>query len=208
MLHERNILIFLSLNKNSMKKIILASASPERKKLLEDTGLIFEVIPSNYEEDMTLGMQPHELVKYLSKGKGLAVASKIEDAIVISADTFVLFKDKIIGKPYTKEKAFITLRTLSGETHSVLTGFTIIDTRKNKIISKVVETKVSFKKLTDAMINDYIKEGNPLNFAGSYTLLDILDKFIEKIEGDHNNIIGLPLNDVMETLKEFNIMRK
>jgi septum formation protein len=188
-----------------MRKIILASTSPERKKLLEKVGLVFEVIPSDYEEDMTLDMSPVELVSYLSKGKGEAVASKVENAIIISADTFILFKDNIIGKPHTEEKAFITLRTLSGETHSVLTGFTIIDTKENKKISKVVETRVSFKHLSDEAINNYIKEGKPLNYAGSYTLGDIFDKFIEKIEGDHNNIIGLPVDDVLETLKEFSI---
>ena len=188
-----------------MKKIILASTSPERKKLLENAGLIFEVIPSNYEEDMTLDMLPEELAIFLSKGKGEDVARRIKDAIIISADTFVYFNNQLIGKPHTEEKAFITLRTLSGNTHSVLTGFTIIDTKENKTISKVVETKVSFKELSDETINNYIKEGKPLKYAGSYTLGDIFDKFIEKIEGDHNNIIGLPLNDVMETLKEFNI---
>lgn len=188
-----------------MKKIILASSSPERKKLLEKAGLIFEVIPSNYEEDMTLDMPPEELAMFLSKGKGEDVASRIKDAIIISADTFVSFNNQLIGKPHTEEKAFITLRTLSGNTHSVLTGFTIIDTKENKIISKVVETKVSFKELSDEVINNYIKEGKPLKYAGSYTLRDVFDKFIEKVEGDHNNIIGLPLNDVMETLKEFNI---
>lgn len=188
-----------------MKKIILASTSPERKKLLEDTGLIFEVIPSNYEEDMTLNMSPEELAMFLSKGKGEDVASRIKDAIIISADTFVSFDNQLIGKPHTEEKAFITLRTLSGETHSVFTGFTIIDTKENKIISKVVETKVSFKELSDEMINNYIKEGKPLKYAGSYTLGDIFDKFIEKIEGDHNNIIGLPIDSVLETLKEFNM---
>lgn len=156
-----------------MKKIILASTSPERKKLLEDTGLIFEVIPSNYEEDMTLNMSPEELAMFLSKGKGEDVASRIKDAIIISADTFVSFDNQLIGKPHTEEKAFITLRTLSGETHSVFTGFTIIDTKENKIISKVVETKVSFKELSDEMINNYIKEGKPLKYAGSYTLGDI-----------------------------------
>lgn len=188
-----------------MKKIILASASPERKKLLENAGIVFEVIPSNYEEDMTLDMEPKELAIFLSKGKGEDVANKIKEAIVISADTFVYFNNQLIGKPHTEEKAFTTLRTLSGNTHSVITGFTIIDTKENKTISKAVETKVSFKELSDEEINNYIKEGNPLNYAGSYTLRDIFDKFIDKIEGDHDNTIGLPVDVVIETLKEFGI---
>lgn len=190
-----------------MKKIILASTSPHRKELLEETGLVFEVIPSDYEEDMTLDLMPDELAKFLSKGKAESVAKNFEDAIIISADTFVSFQNKVIGKPHTEENAKITLRTLSGNTHSVFTGFTIIDTKKDKSISKVVETKVTFKELSDKIIDDYIKNGNPLEYAGSYTLGDIMDEFIEKIEGDSSNIIGLPVDTVMKTLKEFDIDR-
>jgi septum formation protein len=87
-----------------MRKIILASTSLHRKKLLEQTGLIFEIVPSNYQEDMTLEMHPKELAMFLSKGKGEDVANRIEDAIIISADTFVLFNDQLIGKPHTKKK--------------------------------------------------------------------------------------------------------
>jgi septum formation protein len=188
-----------------MRKIILASTSPHRKEMLEKAGLIFDVVPSDYEEDMTLDLEPGELAKFLSKGKAETVAKDFEDAIIISADTFVSFENKIIGKPHTIEKAYETLRTLSGKTHSVFTGFTIIDTREKKMISKAVETKVSFKELSNKMINDYILNGNPLRYAGSYTLNEIADKFIEKIEGDRLSIIGLPINTVMETLKEFNI---
>lgn len=191
-----------------MKKIILASTSPKRKELLGKTGLTFEVIPSTYEEDMTLDLNPEELAKFLSKGKAEDVAKKIDNAIIISADTFVSFNNKIIGKPYTKTKAYSILRTLSGNTHSVFTGFTIIDTMENKVISKVIETKVTFKNLSDEVINNYIKTGNPLRYAGSYTLDDITDKFIEKIEGDHSNVIGLPIDAVIKTLKEFNITIK
>ncbi|OGJ05091.1 septum formation protein Maf [Candidatus Nomurabacteria bacterium RIFOXYC2_FULL_36_19] len=190
-----------------MRKIILASTSPRRKELLEKAGLIFDVIPSNYEEDMTLDLIPEELAKFLSKGKAIDVAKNFNDAIIISADTFVSLDDKIIGKPHTEEKAKITLKTLSGKTHSVFTGFTIIDTKKDKIVSKVVETKVSFKELSNEMIDDYIKKGNPLKYAGSYTLNDIADKFIEKIVGDPLNIIGFPVDTIMETLKEFGIKK-
>jgi len=188
-----------------MKKIILASTSPKRRELLEETGLIFEVVPSNYEEDMTLDLKPDELAKFLSKGKAEEVASRVDDAIIISADTFVSFQSKVIGKPHTIENARITLRTLSGNTHSVFTGFTIIDTKKNKIISKVVETKMTFKELADETIDNYIENGNPLKYAGSYTLKDIEYTFIEKIEGDSRNVIGLPVDEVLETLKEFDL---
>jgi septum formation protein len=188
-----------------MRNIILASTSPRRKELLEKAGLVFDVSPGNYEEDMTLELVPCELAKFLSKGKAEDVAKNFDDAIIISADTFVSINNKILGKPHTEERAKITLRTLSGNTHSVFTGFTIIDTKNNKVISKAIETKVTFKDLSDEIIDDYVKNGNPLKYAGSYTLNDVTNKFIEKIEGDHNNIIGLPVDAVIETLKEFNV---
>jgi len=188
-----------------MRNIILASTSPRRKELLEKAGLVFDVSPGNYEEDMTLDLVPCELAKFLSKGKAEDVAKNFDDAIIISADTFVSINNKILGKPHTEERAKITLRTLSGNTHSVFTGFTIIDTKNNKVISKAIETKVTFKDLSDEIIDDYVKNGNPLKYAGSYTLNDVTNKFIEKIEGDHNNIIGLPVDAVIVTLKEFNV---
>ena len=188
-----------------MKKIILASTSKHRKELLEKVGLEFEVVSCNYEEDMTLQLIPSELAKHLSREKAKSVAHEFNDAIIISADTFVSFQDKVIGKPHTVEKAQQTLRMLSGQTHSVFTGFTIIDTKENKIVSKVVETLVTFKEVSDETINNYIEKGNPLKYAGSYTLHDIMDDFIEKIEGDHLSIIGLPVDAVMETLKEFGV---
>ena len=188
-----------------MRKIILASTSKHRKELLEKSGLEFEVVPCSYEEDMTLDLIPSELAKHLSCEKAKSVAGDFEDAVIISADTFVSFQDKVIGKPHTVEKAQQTLRTLSGQTHSVFTGFTIIDTKEDRTISKVVETLVTFKEVPDDTINNYIKNGNPLKYAGSYTLGDIMDDFIERIEGDHSNIIGLPVDAVVETLEEFGI---
>ncbi len=188
-----------------MRKIILASSSPQRKKFLENAGLVFIVVPSSYEEDMTLPMVPGDLAKFLSLGKAEDVAKSFDDAIIISADTFVSIDNSIIGKPHTPDIAYKTLRTLSGKTHTVVTGFTIIDTKINKRISKAVETKVTFKELSDQMIYDYIRDYNPLKFAGSYTLRDVENTFIENIEGDHNNIIGLPVDEVMNTLKEFGV---
>jgi len=187
------------------RKIILASTSPKRKELLSKTGLKFGVVSSDYEEDMTLPLPPDKLAKYLSRGKAEAVAKKYEDAIIISADTFVSFKGKIIGKPHTKKKAFETLKNFSGKTHSVFTGFTIIDTRSKKISSKVVEVKMTFNILSDEIIKNFVKNGNPLKYAGSYTVNDISEKFIKKIEGDPLSVIGLPVKALTKELKKFGI---
>ncbi len=187
------------------RKIILASTSPKRKELLLKTGLKFEVASSDYEEDMTLKLIPAELAKFLSKGKAEAVANKYRDAIILAADTFICFEGEIIGKPHTEDRAYISLRKLSGQTHSVFTGYTIIDTKNQKTISKAIETKITFKKLSDELIWHYVKNGNPLKYAGAYTLGDVTDIFLEKIEGDYGNVIGLPVTDVLVSLKEFGV---
>ncbi len=188
------------------RKIILASTSIKRKELLEKTGLKFEVVSSDYVEDMTLPLPPDKLVKFLSKGKAKSVAPKYKNAIIVSADTIACFKSKIFGKPYIKKKAFEMLNQLSGHTLSAFTGFTIIDTKNGNIISKAVETKLTFKKLSPKMIKEYIKNGKPLKYAGAFTLRDIEARgFIQKIEGDADNVIGLPVDTVMKTLKKFGI---
>jgi septum formation protein len=183
-------------------KIILASNSPTRKKLLAEAGFAFEINPSNYEEDMSLPLLPKELAKHLSRGKAEAVASKYKQGVVIGADTFVVYEDKILGKPHTPDKAREMLRMLSGEWHIVVTGFTIIDTEHNKTISKAVETKVFFNDLTDKEIDDYVATGEPLNKAGSYGILEGGGKFVKEIKGSKSNIAGLPMEELKEILKE------
>ena len=168
-------------------------------------GIDFEVIPSNYEEDMTLKLSPYELAKTLSKGKANDVALKHKNAVVIGADTFLVFKDKLLGKPKDMKDAKKMLASLSSKCHSVITGFTIIDTDSKKIISKVVETKVYFRKISTEEIEKYIKKDNPLDKAGSYNLLGGAGIFVEKLEGDFFTIIGLPLCSLSKELKKFNI---
>jgi len=188
-----------------MKTIILASASPRRKELLEKIGLRFEVEPSNYEEDMHSGLEPHEFAQKISLEKAKAVASKHENAIVIAADTFIVFGGQILGKPHTEKEARKMLEAISGESHSVITGFSIIDTGKNKTLSKSVETKIYIRKLTSAEIDAYVKSKEPLDKAGAYAIQGLGAVFVEKIEGDYFNVIGLPLSALTEALKEFGI---
>jgi septum formation protein len=187
------------------RKIILASTSPRRKELFEKTGLTFEVVPGKYEEDMTLPLSPLDLAIHLSKGKAQSLVGEYSDAIIIGADTFVSYDNKVIGKPHTPEKARATLSMLRGNCHGIITGFTIIDTRENKIISRAVETKVYFRNFSDKEMEDYITTGEPLDKAGSYGIQALGKGFVEKIEGDYDNIIGLPIGDLMSSLKEFGI---
>lgn len=127
-----------------MKKLILASQSPGRKQVLEEEGFIFEIIPSNYEEDMSISLDPKELVLRLSLGKARDVAKNSPDAIIIGADTVGVYNGKILGKPHTKENAKEMLLVMNNDVHSMITGLSIIDTASGKEINQSFETKVYF----------------------------------------------------------------
>ena len=187
------------------KKIVLASSSPRRRELLEMIGLKFMVEPSNSEEYIQPGVEPHELAKSLSRDKVSLVAQNHREALVIAADTFILLEGTIIGKPITVTEARGILERINGRQHSVITGFTILDTVSNKAISESVETKVYIRELTSKEIDDYVKTGEPLDKAGAYAIQGLGSVIVERIEGDYFNVIGLPLSTLAESLKEFGV---
>jgi len=188
-----------------MKSIILASASPRRKELLEKLGLEFEVVPSDFEENINSADKPFDLAITLSEGKAQAVALKYKNHIIIAADTFIIFNNKIIGKPKDHLEAIEMLKELNGEQVSAITGFTIIDSSNNKKISKVDETKIYLRKLSEKEIISYVNTGEPLDKAGAFAVQGRGAAMVEKIDGDFFNIVGLPLFELSETLKEFGI---
>lgn len=188
-----------------MKKIILASASPRRREILKLTGLEFSVCASSYEEDLDLPLRPRVLARYLSSKKAEAVAKKYRNAIVIAADTFIVFKNRLLGKPRNEKDAEKMLNMLNGKPHSVITGFTIIDTGNNKILSRSVSTMVYFRKLSKEDIRAYVRTKEPLDKAGAYAVQGLGAVFIEKINGDFFNVMGLPLCVLTESLKKFGI---
>lgn len=187
------------------RKVILASQSPRRKQLLEQIGLEFEVRKSEYEENMKAKEDPYDLVEFLAQNKTRDVAQYYEDAIVIGADTIIVYKDKILGKPHTAEKAQEMLIDLSGSKFLALSGFAIIDTKTKKIISGVGEAKVKFKELSEEEIENYISTGEPLDKAGAHALQEKGAVFAEKIEGDFYSIVGLPINKVYVALQSLGI---
>ena len=190
---------------NEMKEIILASASPRRKELLEIIGLKFKVEVSNHSEEIASVREPHELARSLSRGKALAVARNHKNALIIAADTIIVFRGSIMGKPRSEIEAREMLKRLSGTSHSVITGFTIVDTDDDKTVSKSVATTVYMKNLTPAEIDAYITSREPLDKAGAYAIQGLGSVIIEKIEGDYFNVMGLPLCALTESLKEFGI---
>jgi septum formation protein len=188
-----------------MKKLILASASPRRKELLQKIGLKFEVDASNCAEEIDPAALPEELVRRISIDKAKAVAPRHQNAVIIAADTIGVIGKKVLGKPHTAAEARKMLAQISGKAHLVITGLTVLDTATDKTITKTVTTKVYIKKLTRAEIDAYVATGEPLDKAGAYGIQGLGAVIVEKIEGDYFNVVGLPLFTLTEVLKEFGI---
>jgi len=186
-----------------MKKIVLASKSPRKKELLKQFGIKFTVDVSNIEEKVNPKLEPKQVAKQLSLIKAKDVARRHEDAIIIAADTFVVLDNEIIGKPKSEGDAKKILKKLSNKPHLVMTGFTVIDTKTGRTITKSVETKVYFKKLTTNEIDNYVKSGEPLDKAGAYGIQDDFGAvFVKKINGCYYNVVGLPLAKLYNSLME------
>jgi septum formation protein len=188
-----------------MRQIILASKSPRRKQLLKNIGLNFKVVPSNINEDLIHISSPKKYAEILSLQKAKKVAEKFKDAIIIGADSIVILKGEIIGKPSSLKNAKEILRKLSGQRHMVITGFTVLDSKINKSITNSVLSYVTFKKLSEEEINDYVKTGELMDKAGAYAIQEKAGVFIEKIEGDFFNVVGLPIFALCKILQEFDI---
>lgn len=188
-----------------MRKIILASTSPRRKEIFSKLKIPFDVVESNYEEDMSLNMSPYKLAEYLSAGKATAVAKNNPDALVIAADTFIVFQQHRLGKPKTPERAREMLELLSGQQHEIVTGVTIVETPTNKTFSFHDTTKVYVQELTPEIISAYIRTEEPLDKAGAYALQEIGALLIEKIEGDFFSAMGLPLRRLTHELEAFGV---
>jgi len=189
-----------------MRKIVLASKSYWRKALLEQIGLRdFEIVESDYEEDMTALDDPRELAKFLALKKGEAVAKNFDDAIVLSGDTFIVFENKFIGKPKGAEDAKRTLRKFSGKEVSAVSGYAIIDTKTGKVINDIGEGKAKFRELNDEEIDEYVATGEPMALAGSFGIMKKGVVLFESVSGDFYSIVGFPIGKIYLALKEFGI---
>ncbi|HSA83932.1 MAG TPA: Maf family protein [Patescibacteria group bacterium] len=187
------------------KSIILASSSPRRKRLLEQIGLSFEIVPSNVEEVINLQLSLREQAESLALQKAQAVAAKVEEGIVLGADTLVALGNEIIGKPKDSQDAKRILKKLRGRQHIVVTGFVLIDKENNRTIIKSVETKVWFRKFSSEEIEAYVARENLMDKSGAYAITGLAAIFIEKIEGDFYNVVGLPLFTLAKELKKLGI---
>lgn len=186
-------------------RIVLASASPRRKQLLEQMGLKFDVIVSNIEEESPQGLAPEEISMELAYNKAMNVALQInEPAIVIGADTLVV-KDRILGKPKDEEDARQMLRMLQGQTHQVITGLALVNPWTGKVQKGYEKTLVEMAALTLQEIECYIKTGEPMDKAGGYGIQGLAGIFISRIEGCYFNVVGLPIHLLWKMLREFGV---
>lgn len=188
------------------KRIILASGSPRRKELLTSLGLDFEVVKSDFEEDIENKAFSDELIINLAEEKVKDVAKKVKNpSIIIGADTVVIIDDEILGKPVNEQDAFSMLKKLSKRTHKVVTAIAIFDTKENLMKSEAVTSEVTFKELSDEEIKRYIQTGEPMDKAGSYGIQAYGGLFVSCINGCYFNIVGLSLHRLGEMLKSFEI---
>lgn len=189
-----------------MSEIILASASPRRRELMENMGLKFEVVVSDADESAVDKSVPPEIyVQQLALLKAAATAKSIMDnknAIVVSADTIVVNDNKILGKPKDAEDAFDILKSLSGKTHEVYTGFCVLRLKDAYTVCENVCTEVTFRNLTDEKIQSYINSGEVFDKAGAYGIQGLGAMLVEKINGDYFNVVGLPVSELAKVLEQ------
>ncbi len=188
----------------NLPKLILASASPRRREILTAVGWDFEQHSADIDETELPDESPADYVQRLAKEKAVAVAADYRNALVLGADTIVVIENQIIGKPKDFDDARRMLQMLSVNWHEVLTGIALVKVTNGNFETKVdlQKTRVKFVELSDEEIEFLIEKGEPFDKAGAYAVQAQAALFIEKIEGDYWNIVGLPVNLVYNLLKE------
>mgnify|MGYP000485008609 CR=1 FL=1 len=181
-------------------RLILASKSPRRRCLLEQVGLQFAVIHSNFDENSIPLSSPESYVRQLAEAKAKDISKRHTDSWIIGADTMVVINDTLLGKPGSRSEARKMLQRLSGKTHQVLTGYCICCEETGRLFSETVKTDVCIKELTDLQIDWYINTEEPFDKAGAYAIQGIGTFLVKHIHGSYTNVVGLPVCEVLEFL--------
>jgi septum formation protein len=188
------------------KKVILASASPRRKELMELTGLKYQVIAPNVDEKVYPEESPRDHVQRLAIEKATSVAANNPDDVVLGCDTIVVLNGRnILGKPQNKKDARAMLVQIAGREHTVLSSVAAVWHRKSKQRAVTVESRVRVKQLEEWEINWYLESGEPMDKAGAYAIQGKGAIFIEGIVGSHTSVIGLPLMETVMLLRSFGV---
>ncbi|MGH7963806.1 MAG: Maf family protein [Candidatus Binatia bacterium] len=184
-----------------MSYLILASASPRRRELLQQASVPFTVIPSRTSEESQAGEAPGAYALRLACEKALEVARRHPGAWVLGADTIVESAGEILGKPRNAADGERMLRLLSGRTHWVMTAFALIDRDGQVWASRVITSMVTFKSLSDAQIHEYLATGEPFDKAGAYAVQGLGAALVKRVEGSYTNVVGLPMDEVLVVLR-------
>lgn len=182
-------------------RLVLASRSPRRAELLRRMGFVFDIMDPGLEENVPERGDPRTLVSDLSAGKAEAVLGAVRDGWIVGADTVVVLDGAILGKPASPGRAAEMLSRLSGRTHEVFTGFTLIQAPTGRRCSDTERTAVTFRSLERWEIEDYVSSGSPMDKAGAYGIQDRSGLFVDRIEGCFYNVVGFPLTRFYEALK-------
>ncbi len=189
-----------------MKEFILASNSPRRRELFENSGYTFRVIPSDCDEDIKENLTPQQTVVELARRKAMAVSDSNKGSVVLGCDTIVAFDGKILGKPVDRADAFSMIKALSGRKHIVSTGVCITDGEKAECFENT--TEVEFYPLSDETIESYLDTMEYTDKAGSYGIQGFGSVLVKEIKGDYFSVMGLPVSQCARVLAEFGIEGK
>jgi septum formation protein len=185
------------------RPLVLASASPRRRFLLDLVGFDFEVVEPRVNEEEHAHEDPVKHVLRLSEMKARSVAGRLDQGLVLGADTVVLLGNEILEKPRSEEEAFDMLSRLSGAWHVVYTGLTVVDAATGRAVAGHETTRVKIREMTPGEIRAYIKTGEPMDKAGSYGIQGYGAAIVESVEGCYFNVVGLPLVRLLRLLKQF-----
>ncbi len=188
-------------DRKGSEPLILASVSPRRKELLKRISSPFQIIDSGVEERISLGSPPAAVASVLANQKVMTVAENIVEGIVLAADTVIGFRGMVLGKPRSSSDAMAMLQLLRGHTHEVITGLAVMNKRQGFRIVSTVSTVVQMREYDDREVREYVRTGEPFDKAGAYAIQGRGSRLIESIQGCYNNVIGLPLCEVVELLK-------
>jgi 23S rRNA (uracil1939-C5)-methyltransferase len=189
-------------SKPATASLTLASASPRRRELMDLVGLEFSITPADLDEDPLPGESPVDMVQRLSREKAQAVAADLDSGLVIGADSTVVFEGQAVGKPLDDDDARRMLRMLSGTTHHVSTGISVVDAASGRFLSDTMTSQITLRDLTDQEIETSIATGVPRDKAGAYAVQDTDLRPAADWEGCYNNIVGLPICRLLEMLEE------
>lgn len=186
--------------------IVLASESTRRVDILRTLGISFSIIPPDIDETKHREETPQEFVNRIAFEKASKVGKHFPDKWVIAADTIVVLKGKVLGKPKNERDAFNMLKTLRAKWHKVITGYCVLNLEKNIVYRDIVETKVFVRDMTDDEITRYIKTSEPMGKAGSYAVQGKGGYMVKEIKGSYTNVVGLPICEIAEALLSLGVL--